>query len=48
MFRSERDALMVAAMQAYANLGSFVENKSGGDAAKIQLGGYDVGGVADA
>ena len=45
MLRSERDALMATAMQAYANLGSFVENKSLGDAAKIQLGGYDVVGA---
>jgi hypothetical protein len=45
MLRSQRDALMATATQAYANMGSFVENKSGGNPAIIQLGGYDVAGV---
>lgn len=45
MLRSQRDALMVSAMQSYANLGSFVENKSAGNGAVIQQGGYEVAGA---
>jgi hypothetical protein len=43
--RSQRDALMASAMQVYSSLGAYVENRSGGDPALIQSGGYDVAGV---
>jgi hypothetical protein len=45
MLRSQRDALMVTALQLYSSLGAYVENKSSGDAAIIQQGGYDIAGI---
>jgi hypothetical protein len=40
--RAQRDNLMPVAMTAYGQLGSYVENKSAGDPAKIADGGFDV------
>jgi len=48
MMRSERDALMAAAMQVYSDWGAFVENKAGGLASRIQEGGFDVVGAPQA
>jgi hypothetical protein len=40
--RTQRDQKMEIARAAYGQLGAFVENKAGGDPAKISDGGFDV------